>query len=266
METKHILTEYEEKFINVNYPIHGINYILQNLDISEKCFKAYRHRMKLKITRDKININLNNKYLCYILGLIWADGTVSISDRNRVNVKMQSNDISDIEWIFDKLGKWNKDIYDTCIRVSKSDKTFKKFLIDNDYDKKSAVSPDKVLSIIPEDNVKYFIRGIFDGDGCFFFKRYDKDSISRVAFISSSYEQDWTYMINLCNKIGCKYYVRQVVNRKKEDHKSSCFKLSCGDIIRFGNYIYDDNFGLTRKYEKFNEIKESYTYKKCIKV
>lgn len=264
---KYFFSSFEEKFITENYPLYGSKYVLKNLNISELKLESFVQFNELKIRREKIDINLNNKYLCYILGLIWADGSVA-GDGNRISIKMAENDLLNIKWIFDKICNWKMSIFKkrkknwkNTIRLSLNNRTFKEFLIENDYDKKSYVSPNKIMSLIPPKKIKYFIRGIFDGDGCFFLKKY-KDGTQRLATITSTYEQDWRYMKKIAKIIGCKYYIVKVINNKKKNHKSSYFKVSSGHIIRFGNYIYADFFGLERKYKKFIEIKNSYIYKK----
>ena len=35
-----------------------------------------------------------------------------------------------------------------------------------DFDKKSHVSPNKIINIIPEEYIKYFYLGLSDADGC----------------------------------------------------------------------------------------------------
>lgn len=270
MKRKYTYSDYETEFIKTHWPIHGSRYVVENLNISQQKLDSFICLNKLKFFRDELSIDMTNKYFCYILGLIWADGTVSIKDKNRVSVKLQSNDAHHIAWIFSKTGEWKQDYaksktknWKDTIRFSKSDKKFKVFLLQNDYNKKSYVSPDKIMTLISTKNLKYFIRGVFDGDGCFVLNNYPKSKrTTRGAFISSTYEQDWKYMATLCTELNCKFSVRKVINNKEKNYKSSVFNISSGDIIRFGNYIYEDFFGLKRKYDKFTAISNSYIYQK----
>lgn len=207
---------------------------------------------------NKIEIDIHNKYFCYLLGIIWADGHLE-KNTNRVSISLIDLDIIDIEYIFHKVGKWNRDFcnnekrnYKNQIRLSISDKYFYDFLSDNDFKEKSIKSPNKIISLMNLDNIKYFIRGVSDGDGCFY---YNKKNFTRQFVVSSSYYQDWTYLSSIASDMGCKYEVRRVVNSKS---KSSLFRICNISILKFGNFIYDDFFGLKRKYFKFLEIKESY--------
>ncbi len=52
------------------------------------------------------------------------------------------------------------------ILIRINDKYIKEFLLENDFDKKSLLSPTKVLSKIPDELKHYFFRGLIDGDGC----------------------------------------------------------------------------------------------------
>lgn len=210
------------------------------------------------LNKNKININLNDKYFCYILGIIWADGFVC-KKTNRVSISLIEEDILNIEYIFFKVGIWNKTFfnnkkrnYKNQIRLDVSDKNFHKFLVDNDFYNKSFMSPTSILSLIKKDNLKYFIRGLIDGDGCFY---YNKKNYTRQLVISSTYEQNWDYMESFFNEIQCKYEIRQISNVSS---KSSLIRITNIDIIKFGDIIYNDFFGLKRKYEKFLTIKESY--------
>lgn len=273
MKRKYDYTQYETAFIIKNYPLYGSKFIFENLkNLTVKSLSSFIFLNKLKIKYEKIKIDTENKYLCYMLGLLWADGTVSLSDRNRFCIKILEDDIINIKDILYKVCDWkyqlniSKNIkWKNSVRLSYTDKNFKNFLIENDYLEKSKISPYKILSKIPDYNKKYFYRGIIDGDGCFFVKKY-KTNISRLLTITSTYDQNWDYMIELCDKIGCKFYIKKVVNNKEKNHTSSVFIISSSYIVKFGTYLYEDLFGLERKYYKYLEIKNSYINKKFIKL
>jgi hypothetical protein len=207
--------------------------------------------------KNKINTDLNNKFFCYVLGIIWSDGHVE-KKRNRVLISLVDKDMENIKKIFDNTGKWNylyvdnsKRNYKNQIRLDISDIDFYNFLIENKFTEKSFTSPDNLIDKIPKSNIKYFIRGVIDGDGCFY---YSKKNYTRQLTISSTYSQDWTYLSKIFEQLGCKYEIRKIENR----YKSSCIRITNKDILTFGDYLYDDFFGLDRKFNKFKEIKESY--------
>lgn len=208
--------------------------------------------------KEKINIDLNNKYFCYILGLIWADGHVA-KKYNRVTISLVEEDMFSLLNIFENTGYWNiyysnneKRNYKNQMRMSISDKDFKNFLVNYNYITKSLDSPDKLISQMPINNLRHFIRGIVDGDGCFYF---NKKNYLRQMVITSTHDQNWNYLIQLCNSLNIKYRIDKIKNLKS---KSSMFRICNKDIITFGNYIYEDFFGLRRKLDKFNNIVKSY--------
>ncbi len=138
-----------------------------------------------------------------------------------------------------------------------SNKEIYNFLIEHNYDKKSYISADKILSKIPDDLKHYFFRGLIDGDGSFYFKDY-----TRQFAITSSYDQDWTYFERLCENLGIKYNIKRIINfnkKTKKENKSSVLRILGKEIIKLGEYIYNgDDFGLSRKINKYKQIKESY--------
>lgn len=214
---------------------------------------------------DKIDIDLDNKYFCYILGIIWADGYLysKHKTKNRIEITMIYDDLKNIEYIFDKVGIWKK--Y-TRIRKNKNhkiqlnfriiNKELYLFLKENDYEIKSKTSPDKIISLIPKYNLKYFIHGLFDGDGCFYHRNKTKQCI-----FTSNYDQNWKFLSNILENISCKYSIGKQTSKRGS---RSFLRMSSKDILKFGNYIYDDFFGLERKYKKYLDIKISYNKEKII--
>jgi hypothetical protein len=113
------------------------------------------------------------------------------------------------------------------------------------------------LSKIPNELKHYFFRGLIDGDGSFYFKDY-----TRQFALTSSYEQDWDYFERLCEYLGIKYKIKRVINfnkKTKKENKSSVLRILGKEIIKLGEYIYKgDDFGLSRKINKYKKIKKSY--------
>lgn len=213
-----------------------------------------------------ININIDDKYFCYFLGIMWADGYIYSKGRtkNRIDITLVYDDLKDIEYIFDKIGYWKKYTrnrigYKLQLNFRAIDNTLYNFLKEHDYDKKSKISPNKILRKISEKNIKYFLKGFFDGDGCFYYNKY-----TRQCVFTSSYDQNWMFLTKILNTLCVKN------TSIKQISKSGCrsfLRITNRDIIKFGNYLYDDVdiIGLKRKYEKFLLIKESYL-KKTIKI
>jgi hypothetical protein len=209
--------------------------------------------MNLLLNRKKISPELS-----YILGYMWADSSVS-KKYNSVILECVKDDIDDIIHLFElfpsfklksrkRLGRKEQSSISICI------KEFTDFLKGMGFLEKSIKSPDKLLEFIGNDNSNYFYRGISDGDGCF---HHSKDFKLIHYVVSGSYDQDWGYMINLCRFLNIeKYTTDKILN--ENGHKHSRFRIiNNKDIIKFGDFIYGgDNFGLSRKLNKFDSIKE----------
>lgn len=195
----------------------------------------------------------------YILGLLWADGWISKKKGNYV--AMETLDADYYFPIFQKLNKkwkisYRKQPLNDKItgRIDLSDKILWEFLKVNDYDIKSYNPPTKILSIIPKQYHSCFIRGWVDGDGCFYYNY--KNSLAQFS-ITSTYEQNWDLLKNLCREIDCKCSSKQI---KREMGSYSQFKvIGFKNVQIIGNYIYnslynENKIGLKKKFNKFSEI------------
>lgn len=203
----------------------------------------------------------------YILGLLWADGNLGIDKRSVcISCKYNDNinsDFNTIKMILEKTGDWKSYHYDRYDKRNK--KTYKSgtfmtsnrhlydFLIEMDYDKKSRVSPTKILNHIPIDFHKHFFRGYSDGDGSF----YSKGNVSQYVVVSTI-EQDWSFIINLFSELQIEKYDLMEVNQKN-GCSSKVRIANKWDIIKLGDWLYKDSEGirLERKYQKYIEIKNS---------
>lgn len=271
---KHIWKENETEFIIKNYPSNGLKFCSEKLDIDSSKIRSKILRLKIKLNNlDKTDIsifkNIKTKEAAYIIGILWSDGCISNTHRN-YNIKLESNfnDMNNIENIIMKTGKWNKHIrkrkiknniinYSICyyIGFKKLYNIFKQY----DLDKKSTISPSKILDSIPDELKHYFFLGIIDGDGCFYINK--KQYVYQFS-ITSTFNQDWKYMIDLCEYLNIdKYSINRIKNINKKNNKEnkySQFRICRkNDIKILGEYIYqnfdDDKLGLLRKNIKYKE-------------
>jgi hypothetical protein len=198
---------------------------------------------------------INKKEVAYFLGFFWSDGYI---DRDEIVIAIKFDDESRILEVLNKFGNWRvnnrikklkgKEFKQSNIRIN--DKKIKNFLVSNDYDKKSTVSPTKILSVIPDNLQSYFFRGLIDGDGCFCAKNRNYFSITGTI------NQDWYEIENLLNKLNIKY--KLTLKQRKTGNSSYIVISNKKDIIKLGDYIYGekyDNIGLDRKYKIYMEIK-----------
>lgn len=201
----------------------------------------------------------------YLLGLLWADGYIH-SKSNSISLECVKEDIDYFYPIFLTTGEYNLSYRKREGRreqglINCSSLELSSFLKTNDYLFKSTTTPSKILSIIPKNLHSYFYLGWSDGDGCFYYN--DKKTLIQFI-ISGSYDQDWNCLGLLCNSLDINYRIDKFITNKK--HKYSRFLINKNeDILRFGNFIYNDlSLGLPRKLHKFKDIKNYINERKSI--
>lgn len=277
-------TQEEINFLIKNYPLYGKEYCEKKLNREGSSIFKKASRLKLKVnsdvrlannikaqvkyqndrTNDEFNINIEQfiniqkPEVGYILGFLWADGYIV---RNEIRLEIVKDDLDAIKPILESIGKWtysyrNRNGCKTSGRATTSNKKLKEFLVEHDYDKKSYVSADKILSKIPNDLKHYFFRGLVDGDGCIYVNK--KTNEKRIS-ISSSVNQNWFYVENICDEIGVNFNVYQKIGK----HSSSVIEINGIYAKTFCDYIYQDKqFGLHRKYNKYLILTELYNNSK----
>lgn len=194
-----------------------------------------------------------DKNFVYYLGFLWSDGFI---ERTRVGIEILEDDavtivdnICKIDFLkICTMKRHRKDrrpqmtIYFCNTKIY--DSYFSKYFIN-----KSISSPIELIKLIPDNLKRYFYLGLIDGDGCFYFNEKNK---IRQFYVTSSFDQDWSHMINLFNEINVtQYEIRKVEN--KNGNKSSYIRIKKYDeILKLFNYLYPNNyeFGLKRKYDK----------------
>ena len=280
---KHKWTIEEENWLTNNYKHLGPDKSAEILGLTKSQIIAKTFKLKLKlpiefknllqsVKPEKCNINPNlfynisSKEISYLLGLIWADGFLNPSKNGKnynLGFTMVKEDIDIIKPILESIGKWNYyerkqpvESWKRSINVITNNKRIYTFLIEHDFDKKSKISADKILSKIPDELKHYFFRGLIDGDGCFYYYKPENGSTLRQFALASSYEQDWSYFERLCKGKNIKYNIKRTTGKKSS---SSVIRITNKDgIMNLGEYIYKDfhkdNIGLLRKYEKYKLI------------
>lgn len=212
--------------------------------------------MKRKI--DNIDVSLFkeniNEITSYILGILWADGSMC---HNMVGIESIESDLNEIEWLFLLTGKWNIRTRtrkhwkpQKVFHISNSD--FTKFLLENDYKNKSFVSADKILSLIPQRFKYLWFRGYWDGDGCFYYN--EKWQLFQCT-ATGTINQDWTFLENLYKELSIRYSIRRIKNKNSYSQIRITNKT---DNIILINFLYQDHLkiGFSRKLKKAQLILE----------
>lgn len=263
------------------YPKFGMNYCIKNTGLSKNQINFIVSKFDLKIlpqtkslilseshikTPEKCEINHNqftdikSPIPAYILGLLWTDGHISKSN-NTIFFTTTYPDSEEFRKYFYFTGEWKINKYKDAkhptwkerINLYTTNKHLHGFLANLGFQNKDDGFK-KILNHIPKKFTQFFIRGLVDGDGCFYINK----TSSRKGFsLCSEYKQNWDDLVGLFNNLEIGVKIR------KEIYKNyKCSKLlltSQKEITKLGDFIYsgreEDNIGLTRKYKKFLDIK-----------
>lgn len=225
--------------------------------ISDRKSEFYKKSHTYSVNHEPF-INIKSKEVSYILGLLWADGNVhEFKNRNKKKVELNliTDDINDIIDVFKTTGHWGR--VDRK-RIGKKPATclttynphLANYLISNGYKSKSYQSACEIIKNIPNELKHYWFRGLFDGDGCLYVDKKERVNIN----ISSSYDQDWTYIEDLLNDLKINFCIIKTI--AKTGNKHSCVTIRNKEGCKiFLDYIYNgynmDNIGLIRKYQKY---------------
>jgi plasmid maintenance system antidote protein VapI len=244
------------------YPEFGTTKTAKMLKVRQSTIKKIVENNNLEKNR-RININdfynIKSKEICYFLGLLWADGHVS--KRNyTISIECNGDDMLEFKKVLDVFGKWSYydrkriDIRAETKPVTNAyiyDNLLHHFLVENDYLEKSIKSPNKILSKIPKYLISYFLLGLIDGDGCFYYK----EKLSNQFYLTGTIDQDWSSFIIILESIDVKVKHIKIQNK----NKSSFIRVTnVKDIKKIGDFIYksinEDQIGLKRKYDKYKLI------------
>lgn len=279
-------SEEEKQFLIENYSNNGVDFCVKKLQRSKSsvCYKAHELNQYINIdvksnnisnTRklnnysnydvDKI-IDISDKYVAYFLGYFWADGNLIKRHTYQSSINLIEDDAVFLYSIMSKftnawtIGKVIKKTWtdeDGNIKIAKNQRRIRtssqklyNFFYENDFNLKSKVNFNKIWQKIPNNLKKYFILGLFDGDGTFNNQIRNNKYYTGEFIITGIYKYDWSILEEYfkLNNIHYKIY-----NLNVKLGKVSRFvvrrKLS---LITLYNILYDGDFyGLKRKYIKY---------------
>lgn len=242
--------------------------------------------------KDGFLTDLNDSFNCYLLGLIYADGSIrgakigvpigsalgtgiNSKDRKidtRISLKQNKKDFEDLDiieklhvygvvTIHEDLSAHKKNKGKPAVSLQFSNLKIYEFLRDHGYGIKSHKGSDAriILNAIPEANRHFWFRGFLDGDGTV---RKDCQEISFVSHI----DENWAFLTELFKELSIhKTSYRIEANMvKSTGHKKSILGLTkTQDLYKFGSYIWPDNdldIGFLRKFSNWLKIKERYNH------
>jgi hypothetical protein len=266
-------SEEEKTFIKKFYYTLGAKGCGDALNRSNRSISTFAIRSSNIKTNKKINeINRLTDYsyenfiknpdanTAYILGFLWADGTIGTKEKklgNEIKLKIANEDFLKIKNKFYESADWVYRVYkvpphkDQAVVII-SDRLLRDFLIRMDYNVKSdGTGPTEVLKFLGNDLEHHFIRGFFDGDGSFI---YGAKCDKKVNFCSCK-EQDWSFLEKIGDKLNIDWWVQRT------DHNSNFMISNVAGIEKLYGYMYKDaEVFLPRKkirFEKFFELKKN---------
>ena len=203
----------------------------------------------------------------YWLGFLTADGWINKNDKNNAGVtgiELQYGDINHLRKFNKSIGG-NYQITDrwrTCSLSKYKDKknhtcTIRIFslimynsLVDKGFTNNKSF--DYHVPNLRQDLIRHYIRGYFDGDGCFTFT----NKTFHINFITASkmLNDDISRILNL-EKFNF------IENSYINDFNTTMYKIDIyrnNDRLKFLDWIYQDcNIYLDRKYKKYLKVKNS---------
>lgn len=267
-------TEDEIKFLKEFGPQFGPKVCADKLGRGIEGVKSKFYKLGIRITNNGISeeenktLHFNNSYcplnidftghknpkeLAYWLGFFWADGY--IRKDSELVIEIIEEDGSELEQIFNRLASFK--IYKRCRKNRKPqisfyyrDKNIAQILKSLGKYSKSVESHEKIFNYIPIKYHIYFIRGLIDGDGCF----YTNDKHVQFS-IYNNINYDWEYLQTYLNN---NYHINCSINKTITNKgKSSFLRASCKhSVINFIKSLYEikDKIWLPRKYNKAEYI------------
>lgn len=204
---------------------------------------------------DSFNQNLLEKIdteeKAYWLGFLYADGSVGSTD-NRIELTLAEKDLDHIKKFKNFIGLDNKISYRSSSKAYRycfKNKIFKQILIEKGcVPKKSLILEFPTHEQVPVYLQRHFIRGYFDGDGCF----CNTDSCFEAGFIGTE-----KFILKFLEELPLNVNKQiSIKNVHRDDGAKKYAFYSITDINNFLDYMYKDaNIYLERKYQLYKDFK-----------
>lgn len=224
---------------------------------SEARLEALKQK-KLPQEYAQINENFFSSWsdkMAYVLGLIITDGCISSAPKGITSsVHLDMNDRSLLKKVKKAMGSEHK------ITLSKHQKGLYLFSFARERIIKDllrlGITPRKSLSVkfpdVPDEYLRHFLRGVFDGDGSVFFEPRNPKFPLRAKFDSGS--KDFIYKLEeKLQKFGMP---KRTIYEEKRKRTSYMFRYSHQDSVRLFHLLYDGvdkSLYLERKHNRFIE-------------
>jgi hypothetical protein len=273
-------TDDDIEFLRKYYPSNGVQFCAKKLNLKNTQIKykvgslgiKLNDRGKILRSNDGVRKKHNNKLALfqpvfnnkqsYALGLLWADGWLHQTKTGQAKslyLQVVEDDYIDFHDALQSLGKVSVSNRTTKNRRSQccayiNNYGLCEWLSNVDFFDKSIKSPEKLLSFIPNEFLKDFLRGYIDGDGCFYIN--EKNRCYQFS-LAGAYDQDWSTISNILNSLNIKHSIKSRHQLQNGKLNGSSRIVFCGvkKIRKLVDFIYTDSLNyLKRKYEKAMKI------------
>ena len=203
---------------------------MRKYELNEKCFE-----------------DINNGSM-YWVGFLYADGYIynnrfqlCLSNRDRSVLNQFRNFIRSDRPIREFK---SQKVYDMCeirFRSWKAVEDVKKYQLHINKDSRGRLNP----ILLQEENFRYFLRGYFDGDGCFYMNR------NHLYSEITGYLPVLKDIKNMLVILGITGESKKITKNGKTLYR---IRLAHNDTLKLGRYLYEGEmkYFLKRKYEIYN--------------
>lgn len=222
--------------------------------------KDYPMHRSYKIDLDFFT-TIDTEEKAYILGFICADGHIEVNNP-RITIQLKDSDYKHLEKIRDAMHSThpiernivaenpykkseNKTLY-KCTLALNGKKLIEPLIVMGIAGNKTYSLNSSVMQYIPENLVRHFLRGYFDGDGCISWEKRYKSGDKSTINIAGNYD----FLQGSFNKYfptKCKLYPYKTSRQ--------CYAYVIADkkeVLRFLAYLYNDaKIYLDRKYNLY---------------
>ena len=240
------------------------------LKYSQPIYNYFKKQGWKRLSRDQYiarhQYKINNSFFevidteekAYILGFICADGHVD-AKAHRIVIAIQENDVEILEKIKTALNSSHpivKHIQKKNPYKNSSNKTL--FQCSVSFNGKKLVAPlvqmgisgkktysldGNIIKYIPDELMRHFLRGYFDGDGCISFDKRYKSGPKSVIHVAGNYD----FLNNSFNK-----YFPTKCTLKLYKKSKQCYDYTIQnkkEVLKFLAFLYNDaKIYLQRKY------------------
>lgn len=274
-------TEEEIQYLKDNYSKLPRSEIAKYLNRTETSVKSKANKMGIKkypyICDYEYFKFIDTESKAYWLGFIYADGWISVNSNTnsgQLGIQLQRSDVNHLKkFNIDINGNYPITYGEKGCPISINPEKLNPYCLIKIYSINMVndlinhgVNSNKSYSInfptLPENLIRHFIRGFFDGDGCV---------RSRTRKISSGKYKQYPVCDISCHEKNFLDSIREHIYKKgihsyiyPDGSNYRLYLSGLSDNINFLDYIYKDSIiYLDRKYKRYIDIK-NYTTNDCL--